>query len=337
MSGGGTLSNTTTTSATYTAPSATTSAQTVTVTATSVADATKTGSVTLTIPAKPAITPPSSAQLTGAVGAAYSLQLAGTGGIAPYTWTLTGGTLPTGWTLTTGGLLSGPAPVAGQAGAIDLTFTVTDSGTPTALTATLQLTVTIVAAPAITFTGTVPATATSGSSYTGSAAASGGAGALTYSLLSGALPAGLSLNTSTGAITGTPTGVGLSSFTVKAVDSFGDTPATQSYSITVSPGAATHFVVSAPSTATAGTAVSITVTAFDANNNIATGYSGTVHFTSTDGSATLPANAGLSSGQGNFQATLKTAGNQRAPSRSRPLRQRIFQSRRRQRQRPDHH
>jgi hypothetical protein len=310
VSGGGTLSNTTTTSATYTAPSATTSAQTVTVTATSVADATKTGSVTLTIPAKPAITPPSSAQLTGAVGAAYSLQLAGTGGIAPYTWTLTGGTLPTGWTLTTGGLLSGPAPVAGQAGAIDLTFTVTDSGTPTALTATLQLTVTIVAAPAITFTGTVPATATSGSSYTGSAAASGGAGALTYSLLSGALPAGLSLNTSTGAITGTPTGVGLSSFTVKAVDSFGDTPATQSYSITVSPGAATHFVVSAPSTATAGTAVSITVTAFDANNNIATGYSGTVHFTSTDGSATLPANAGLSSGQGSFQATLKTAGNQ---------------------------
>ena len=56
LSGGGTLSNTTTTSATYTAPAATSSAQTITVTATSVADTTKTGTTTITVAAKPAIT-----------------------------------------------------------------------------------------------------------------------------------------------------------------------------------------------------------------------------------------------------------------------------------------
>ncbi len=310
VSGGGALSNTTTTSATYTAPAATSTAQTVTVTATSVAETTQTGSVTLTVAAKPAITTPSGAQLTGAVGAAYSLQLTGSGGVSPYTWTLTGGTLPTGWTLTTGGLLTGPAPVAGQAGSIDLTLTVTDSGTPTALTATQQVTVTIDPAAAIAFTGVMPTTATVGTNYSGSAAASGGAGALTYTVLSGALPGGLLLNASTGAITGSPTAIGPFSFTIQAADGFGDTPATQKYTVTVNPGAATHFVVSAPASATAGTPLSVSVTAMDAYGNTATGYTGTIKFTSTDASAVLPANSGLTSGLGSFQATLKTAASQ---------------------------
>ena len=44
----------------------------------------------------------------------------------------------------------------------------------------------------------------------------------------------------------------------------------------------THFMVSAPATATAGTAFSVTVTALDASNAVVTGYTGTVHFTSSD-------------------------------------------------------
>src|SRR5438046_10092042 len=69
-------------------------------------------------------------------------------------------------------------------------------------------------------------------------------------------------------------------------------------------------MVSAPAYATAGTAFNFTVPAQDQFNNTATTYAGTVHFTSTDGSAVLPANSTLSSGVGNFSATLKTAGNQ---------------------------
>ena len=60
--------------------------------------------------------------------------------------------------------------------------------------------------------------------------------------------------------------------------------------ITVNPAAARVLVITGPSTATAGVAFSITVTAYDAYGNIATGYTGTVHFKSTDNTAKLPAN-----------------------------------------------
>src|SRR5207302_194193 len=74
--------------------------------------------------------------------------------------------------------------------------------------------------------------------------------------------------------------------------------------------AATHYSVTAPASATAGTAFSITVTALDQFNNTATGYAGTVHFTSSDGQAVLPANSTLTNGTGAFSVTLKTSGNQ---------------------------
>jgi hypothetical protein len=73
---------------------------------------------------------------------------------------------------------------------------------------------------------------------------------------------------------------------------------------------ATHFSVVAPPSATTGLAFSFTVTARDVTNAIDTGYSGTVHFTSTDGGATLPANSTLTNGVGTFSATLSTVGNQ---------------------------
>src|SRR5438034_1292725 len=50
--------------------------------------------------------------------------------------------------------------------------------------------------------------------------------------------------------------------------------------------------------------------AFDAFNNIATGYGGTVHFTSSDSQASLPADVVLSGGAGGFGATLQTPGAQ---------------------------
>ena len=79
------------------------------------------------------------------------------------------------------------------------------------------------------------------------------------------------------------------------------------------PGPATQFVVTSPASATAGTATTVTVTAKDQYGNTATGYLGTVHFTSSDGSATLPANytfTGADNGVNTFPATLKTAGSQ---------------------------
>jgi hypothetical protein len=72
---------------------------------------------------------------------------------------------------------------------------------------------------------------------------------------------------------------------------------------------ATHFGVSAPGSATAGSGFSFTVTAQDVSNNTVTGYAGTVHFSSSDSQAVLPANATLTNGVGTFSATLRTAGN----------------------------
>ena len=53
-------------------------------------------------------------------------------------------------------------------------------------------------------------------------------------------------------------------------------------SVAVDPAAATHFAVSAPSSVDPGVSFSLTVTAYDSFGNVATGYSGTVYFTSTD-------------------------------------------------------
>jgi hypothetical protein len=269
VTGGGTLSNTTASSATYTAPAATSSTLTVTVTATSVANTNQTGTLTLTVPAKLAIST-TSTQLTGAVGAVYSVQLTTSGGISPYKWTVDASTpLPTNWSLSSTGLLTGPAPTNGQTGGT-YTFDVSDSGTPTPLTTSQQLTVTITQAPAITITGVMPTTGTYGTPYVGSAAATGGAGALNYSY-TGSLPSGLLWNTGTGALTGTPTAAGKFPFTVQAADNFGDTPATQGYTITIgtasqtitfaNPGAqsvATPLTLSA--TASSGLAVSFAST-----------------------------------------------------------------------------
>jgi hypothetical protein len=73
---------------------------------------------------------------------------------------------------------------------------------------------------------------------------------------------------------------------------------------------ATHLSLSAPANAGVGAAFSITVTALDASGGTATGYAGTVSFTSTDASAVLPAASKLTAGVGTFPVTLKTLGNQ---------------------------
>jgi hypothetical protein len=65
--------------------------------------------------------------------------------------------------------------------------------------------------------------------------------------------------------------------------------------ITVFPNAATHFAISGPKSVASGAAFSITVTALDAYGNVATGYGGTVAFSSSDSTATLPSQSTFSS------------------------------------------
>jgi hypothetical protein len=83
--------------------------------------------------------------------------------------------------------------------------------------------------------------------------------------------------------------------------------------ISVTPAVAQFVVSGFPASATAGTTATVTVAAKDNFGNLATAYTGTVHFTSSDPQAVLPADYKFVSGdQGShsFSVTLKTAGSQ---------------------------
>ena len=83
--------------------------------------------------------------------------------------------------------------------------------------------------------------------------------------------------------------------------------------ISVVAAGAARFTIAAPATAVAGQSFTVTVTAFDAFGNLATGYRGKVHFTDTAGNSGLPSDYSFSaadSGVHVFTLTLTTAGAQ---------------------------
>lgn len=170
----------------------------------------------------------------GTVTAAYSQALGASGGAGPYSYAVTAGALPAGLTLSPAGVLSG-TPTAG--GTFNVTITATDSSPfPGPFTGSQAYTLTI-APPTISLPATTLADGTLGAAYSATiTAASGGTAPYSYAVTAGALPGGLTLNTSTGAISGTPTAHGTFSFTVTATDSStgtGPYGTTQSYSIEV--------------------------------------------------------------------------------------------------------
>ena len=137
----------------------------------------------------------------GQVGAAYNATIHLTGGTPPYAWSISNGALPAGLTLeAAGGAITGN-PIATATGA-SFTVTVTDSSKPVQTKSeTLALTI---APPALAFGTTPLPAATTGVPYTTTLTASGGTPPYAFSLTSGTLPDGLSLNASTGTIGGTP-------------------------------------------------------------------------------------------------------------------------------------
>lgn len=81
--------------------------------------------------------------------------------------------------------------------------------------------------------------------------------------------------------------------------------------VTVNAAQLTQLIIgSVPANITAGTAFNITVSGADPFNNVVASYTGTVHFTSSDPKAILPADTKLQNGTGSFPVTLKTAGGQ---------------------------
>ena len=157
----------------------------------------------------------------------YNEPLAISGGTGPYTCTATG--LPPTLTLDpTTCQLSGTVPTS--PGSYNIVVTVTD-GAGNAASSTLTLTV--VSEPTLTATTLPPANI--GTSYATTITANGGTSPYTYAVTSGALPAGLTLDSTTGQISGTPSLSAVdSTFTLTTTDANGVT-ASQSYALTVSP------------------------------------------------------------------------------------------------------
>ena len=88
-------------------------------------------------------------------------------------------------------------------------------------------------------------------------------------------------------------------------------PITDDEIVVLEPGPATTLLVDAPAAAAGGSPFDVTLTARDANGNTATGYAGTVHFTSDAASATLPTDYAFDGGDAGvhlFSATLNSAG-----------------------------
>src|SRR5208282_4500851 len=132
------------------------------------------------------------------------------GGTAPYTYSIGSGPLPAGLTLNPStGEVTGTPTAPGS-----FTVQVTDSlggiGTACAISINPPLSVTCAA----NNTGTVGVPFNSGPMTV-----TGGSAPYSYSIV-GMLPAGLTLNTSTGAVTGTPTSSG--TFTVQVTDALGN-------------------------------------------------------------------------------------------------------------------
>ena len=166
----------------------------------------------------------------GIAGVQYGRTLILTGGFSPYTWSFGPGTVANGLAIESGsGFILG-TPVA--AGSFPINVTVTDSGTP-ANTATRSYTWIVTAPPAIS-TSSLPAGEV-GIAYSQTLAASGGTLPYVWSLAAGStLPPGLTLNGTSGLISGTPTAAGTYPVTVQLSDAFLAT-ASRALSITVQP------------------------------------------------------------------------------------------------------
>ena len=233
----------------------------------------------------------------GVMGTAYSQTLTATGGVPPYTWSVTAGSPPAGLTLAAAtGILSGTPSAAGSS---TFTIRVSDSqSTPGSVTKEFALTV---QPPplAITTASTLPQGVV-GTAYSRTLAATGGIPPYTWSVATGSLPAGLTLAASTGILSGTPSAPGSSTFAVRVRDSQ-PTPGsvTKELTLTIQPPPLTISTSSPLPDGAAGTAYSQTLTA--------TGGVPPYSWAVTSGS--LPAELTLGSSTGAISGTPSAAGN----------------------------
>jgi uncharacterized repeat protein (TIGR03803 family) len=192
----------------------------------------------------------------GVVGSTYTQTFAASGGLSPYTWSVINGSAPAGLNLSTAGVLSGSPTSSGTA---TFTVQVTDQNNNSSSTI-FSLSIYPLGTPVVATTSPLPAGYAT-VAYTDTLTATGGAAPLSWVVASGSLPSGLNLSTS-GVISGTPTTMGGSTFTVQVTDSNGLSSTAQlSLTINAAPQPPTIATTSPLPSAKVGTAYTETLTA----------------------------------------------------------------------------
>lgn len=176
---------------------------------------------TLVVYRPPSVTGPA-LQLDGHVSTSFSATYTVTGGKAPYSFT-SASALPSWLRLSAAGALSGTPPTAGTASG---QVVVTDAN---GRTGTRAFTLTVYALVVVETTSLPDARG--GVPYSTQLRATGGKAPHSWQVYSGALPSGLTLST-TGVLSGTPTGTGDATFVVSAMDAAGQS-ASRALSLTV--------------------------------------------------------------------------------------------------------
>ena len=183
----------------------------------------------------PAVVVSAAALPAGAVNASYSATLAATGGVTPYSnWTVSAGSLPTGVTLNAASGTIGGTPTSTAGSPFAFSVTTQDSAGKVSAAQAFSITVN----SAVTVTPAALGSGVVGAVYSATLAASGGSPPYSnWAVSAGLLPSGLTLNSATGAISGTPNSAAGSpfNFSVTARDNAGSTSAAQAFSIAIAP------------------------------------------------------------------------------------------------------
>jgi subtilisin family serine protease len=208
-------------------------------------------SATINPAACPALSITSPSILTvGIAEQGYSYQITTAGGQAPIIFSLASGSMPSGVSITPGGMITGAPKVAGT---YSFTIQATDNCAGGAQNAQRMFILTInpqpsqPCAPLKIISLSLLTTGMVNQPYSYQTQTSGGQSPITFSLASGTLPLGLSLN-SAGLISGTPNAPGNYSFAVMATDACraGAQSAVHPCSIYVQPYQGTLSVLAVP-------------------------------------------------------------------------------------------